>query len=59
MSKFQAGQVVRGNVCGRFIVIKVETKQHVGEVLTVKELGPNGEQSTQKMRFPAEMMYAE
>lgn len=59
MSQFQKGQIVYGKVIGKFIVIKTEFSPVIGEILTVKELGPNDEQSTNRMRFPADMMKSE
>jgi len=59
MNAFTKNQTVRGKVSGRFVVVKSEVKPHVGEVLTVKEISPEGYVSTKTMRFPAEMMIAE
>ena len=59
MNQFKKGQIVYGKVLGKFIVVKSEMSSVIGEILTVKEIGPNGEQSATKMRFPAEMMKSE
>ena len=57
---FKKGQIVKGVVCGRFVVVKCEVNEKIGtEVVTVNEIGPQGQVSTKKMRFPVSILVAE
>ena len=57
---FTKGQVVRGKVAGKFVVVKCETSTvHGVEVVTVNEISPEGFVSKSKMRFPADALVAE
>ena len=57
---FTKGQVVRGVVTGRFVVVKTEFSHVVGEtIVTVKQIGPNGEIARSTMRFVASILVAE
>ena len=57
---FQAGQKVRGKVCGRFVVVKCEMSKSGFEIATVREVSPCGKFiDNKKMRFPADMLVAE
>jgi hypothetical protein len=57
--KFTKGQLVRGTVSGKFIVVKCEFSQvHGSEVVTVNEVSSEGFVSKSKMKFPAEMLAA-
>lgn len=57
---FAPKTIVRGVVCGRFVVVKSEPSTVAGgAIVTVKEIGPNGQVSSRKMRFPADILVAE
>lgn len=57
---FNVNQIVRGKVVGRFQVVKVETRKADGvEIVTVREISPEGYVSKSKMKFPAELLAAE
>jgi hypothetical protein len=57
---FTKGQVVKGKVAGKFIVVKCETsKIHGSEIVTVNQVSPEGLVSKSKMKFPVEMLVAE
>lgn len=57
---FTKGQVVKGKVAGKFVVVKCEfSKAHSSEVVTVNQVSPEGFVSKSKMKFPVEMLVAE
>ena len=57
---FTKGQVVKGKVAGKFIVVKCEmSKIHGSEIVTVNQVSPEGLVSKSKMKFPVEMLVAE
>ena len=56
---FAKDQVVKGKVCGKFVVVKCEFSElHGSEVVTVREISPEGFIANSKMRFPADMLEA-
>lgn len=56
---FTKGQVVRGVKCGRFVVVSTKPGTAAGEVVTVREIGPQGQVSRSTMRFPSSMLVAD
>lgn len=59
-SVFTKGQVVRGVVTGRFVVVKTEFSHAVGEtIVTVKQMSECGMVARSTMRFPASILKAE
>ena len=56
---FTKGQTVRGKVCGLFKVVKVEWSEVMGQhIVTVNEIGPQGQISRSKMRFTEDILVA-
>jgi hypothetical protein len=56
---FAPKQLVRGRVCGRFQVVKSHVSKTGTEVVTVREIGPQGQLASSVMRFPASILVAE
>jgi hypothetical protein len=56
---FTKGQQVRGVVTGKFVVVKCEVRKADGvEVVTVKQVSPEGFVSSSTMKFPADVLVA-
>ena len=56
---FAKGQLVRGTVAGKFIVLKCEmSKVHGFEVATVNQVSEEGFVSKSKMKFPVDTLVA-
>ncbi|CAB4177841.1 hypothetical protein UFOVP1004_27 [uncultured Caudovirales phage] len=54
---FATGQKVRGVVCGSFVVVKSKRSDITGSVIvTVREIGPCGEVSRNKMNFISDVL---
>jgi len=59
-SEFTKGQIVRGVVTGRFVVVSTTWSDAVGEVIvTVKHMSECGMVARSTMRFPASVLKAE
>jgi hypothetical protein len=56
---FTKGQQVRGVVTGKFIVVKCHIRDIDGvEIVTVKQVSPEGFVSSSTMKFPADVLVA-
>ena len=56
---FAKGQQVRGVVAGKFVVVKCEVRKVDGiEVVTVRQISPEGFVSSSTMKFPADVLVA-
>ena len=57
---FAKNQIVRGVVTGRFVVVSAKIREADNcEVVTVKQISPEGLVSKSTMRFPADSLVAE
>ena len=57
---FAKNQIVRGVVVGRFVVVSSKIREVDNcEVVTVKEISPEGLVGKSTMRFPADVLVAE
>lgn len=57
---FTKGQIVKGKVAGKFVVVKCEfSKVHNSEVVTVNQISSEGLVSRSKMKFPVDVLVAE